>query len=89
MHPSTGCQQNFVVLLQPRVQQRHYDLRDPSEVCFRLPRIAARRIRRIICKKELWVPSARIGGRRPDGVSLGRFVKGVGGEELHCSESNC
>ena len=30
---------------------------------------------RIICKKELWVPSARIRGCHPGKVSLGGFLK--------------
>ena len=40
---------------------------------------------KIICKKELWVPSTRIRGCHPGGVSLGRFLKWVG--VLICCES--
>lgn len=39
----------------------------------------ANRTRGIICMKELWVPSPRIGGCRPGGVALGGFFEGGGG----------
>jgi hypothetical protein len=34
---------------------------------------------KIICKKELWVPSTRIGGCHPGGVSISRDFEGGGG----------
>lgn len=39
----------------------------------------ANRTSRITCKKELWVPSARIGGATPVGSRLAGIFKGLGG----------
>ena len=39
----------------------------------------ANRTSKILCKMKLWVPSARIGGCHPGGVSISRDFEGGGG----------
>ena len=58
----------------------------PTELGFGrgVQQIPANRTRRIVCKKELWVPSARIGGCTPVGSSWVGFLKGVGGVLIWC-----
>jgi hypothetical protein len=41
-------------------------------------------MRRILFKKELWVPSSRIGGCHLGGVSISKDFKGGGGVLIWC-----